>query len=175
MRLGKTDPITDIPNSQNWKLFRSPMPFGRFEQSHGAIINSWLDNEIDIVISTNPISEFIEKTGENKLIDIENHNFTIIHFPIQDRGVPSLSNLISLVEKILIELNENKRIVVHCSAGIGRTGMILACILIRSGDYSVSEAISQLSNLIPKIGPENKSQNDMIQQYFLHCHQYKSD
>ena len=38
------------------------MPFGRYEINYGEVLKSWLENEIDIVVSTNPIREFIEKS-----------------------------------------------------------------------------------------------------------------
>lgn len=168
MREGKTDSITSIPNELNWALFRSPMPFGRYETSNYAVLDSWIENKIDVAIVTNPISEFIEKTGANRLTDIEKSGVSSIYFPIEDCGIPIFSDLIRLIDEIVNQLNANEKVVVHCSAGIGRTGMILACILIASGKYTSQDAMLALSNLKPRMGPENRIQEGIILQYERH-------
>jgi hypothetical protein len=50
------------------------------------------------------------------------------HFPIVDFGVPKKEDLQILVDKIVTKLLRDKPVYVGCTAGIGRTGMIIACV-----------------------------------------------
>lgn len=51
------------------------------------------------------------------------------HFPIVDFGVPSdADSFTNLVDECVRHLRENSPVCVHCRAGIGRTGLVLACI-----------------------------------------------
>jgi len=52
------------------------------------------------------------------------------HFPIPDRGVPeSARELATLVAALHADLAEGASIAIHCRAGIGRTGLVAACLL----------------------------------------------
>nr|CAG4718007.1 unnamed protein product [Naegleria fowleri] len=83
-------------------------------------------------------------------LKFDNRVLNVAHFPIDDYGTP---NNFGMVEKI-VELFkyvkntgnvQNKGIVVHCMAGLSRTGMVLACILVSVWKMSVQDAI-QLVN-----------------------------
>jgi protein-tyrosine phosphatase len=57
-----------------------------------------------------------------------------VSFPIRDRGVPhSISAASDLVERIASRMRAGAAAVVHCRAGIGRTGVVTACTLHRLG------------------------------------------
>jgi protein-tyrosine phosphatase len=57
-----------------------------------------------------------------------------ISFPIPDRGVPStISKAIPLVEQIVCRLDSGAAVGIHCRAGIGRSALLAACVLVRLG------------------------------------------
>ncbi|WP_040329192.1 phosphatase domain-containing putative toxin, partial [Acidovorax delafieldii] len=72
-----------------------------------------------------------------------------IHLPIFDREAPSISQAYMLVRRMQLLLDQGHVIAVHCRAGIGRTGTILAAWLIREGGLSSEEAIARLRNINP--------------------------
>jgi len=58
---------------------------------------------------------------------------THIELRCPDMGVPALGELAPAIAGALRALAEGKKILVHCGAGYGRTGLFLACLLVAQG------------------------------------------
>lgn len=60
--------------------------------------------------------------------------FEIHHFPIFDMGIPTPRRAADLCRKIIVDLERRAPVLLHCKAGLGRTGTMLACSLVSLGD-----------------------------------------
>jgi hypothetical protein len=56
-----------------------------------------------------------------------------VRFAIPDRGVPTHEQMTAILDYVDTSLAEGRTVYVHCLGGIGRTGMTVACHLIRGG------------------------------------------
>jgi hypothetical protein len=56
-----------------------------------------------------------------------------VRFPIRDRGVPTAEQMTAILDYVEGALTEERTVYVHCLGGIGRTGMTVACHLVRGG------------------------------------------
>ena len=72
-----------------------------------------------------------------------------IHFPIYDREAPSITQAYMVSKRIQRAMDQGERIAVHCKAGIGRTGTILACWMIHQGGVGAQGAIERLRSIRP--------------------------
>lgn len=76
------------------------------------------------------------------------HGLRSYHLGIPDRGAPPLLWAKLLLAKIEVMLREGEVVAVHCLAGLGRTGMVLAAWLIREG-LTAEEALRRLRTIEP--------------------------
>lgn len=110
------------------------------------------------------ISAIVTLTEErlNKNI-LEQYGMEWTHIPIPDFHPPELSQILELVEFIDKMNEQGKGVAVHCHAGIGRTGTMLACYLVRLG-RTPEQAIYEVRDLRPG-SIETSEQEEAIYNY----------
>ncbi|MFO0964119.1 MAG: dual specificity protein phosphatase 23 [Gemmataceae bacterium] len=72
----------------------------------------------------------------------------LLHVPIQDMHPPSQRQLEVCMSSIQKALNQNMAVGIHCGAGLGRTGTVLACYFVTQG-MSAKNAIARVRRLRP--------------------------
>ena len=67
-----------------------------------------------------------------------------LHIPTADFHAPNMEEIDSAVEFIQNQIQNNQSVMVHCAAGLGRAGTILACYFIKYEKYSAVQAIEKI-------------------------------
>jgi protein-tyrosine phosphatase len=97
---------------------------------------------------------------------------TYRRFPIGDFGLPRREQMKELLDFIDQSIAENRTIYLHCWAGVGRTGTVVGCYLVRHGRDG-NAALKQLSDwwrLVPKHvymshSPETQAQVNFVRNW----------
>ncbi len=84
------------------------------------------------------------------------------HLPIPDFGTPSLAELRELADWITAETGNGSAVLVHCCAGIGRSGMVAAAYLVAKG-CEVTTAIEHVKGRV-RHALEHPEQVDLVRQ-----------
>ena len=101
--------------------------------------------EVDCVVSLLQQAEIEQFSLTQEGVECREQNIAFINFPIQDHSVPQFFLPFNqLIEKLSEELKQDKTIAIHCYAGIGRTGITAASLLIKNG-VQVDLALMELS------------------------------
>ncbi len=94
---------------------------------------------------------------------VEEFGFRYLHLPIADFTPPSVAQIDTFVDFVKTAERDNLATVVHCGAGMGRTGTMLACALVARG-CSADEAIDRVRELRPH-SIETMDQEECIADY----------
>ena len=89
-----------------------------------------------------------------------------LHLPTPDLKAPSedfMDRAVVFIHNRVLD-KDGKSVVVHCHAGLGRTGCILACYMIRHMGYTAERAIRHLRNERPG-SIQSKAQEDALYAY----------
>jgi len=89
--------------------------------------------------------------------------FEAHHVPVEDFQAPSLEQIAEACTLIEQALARNQKVLVHCNAGIGRTGTLLACFLVHAG-ASVEPAIERVRTERP-LSLETREQEQAVRDY----------
>jgi protein-tyrosine phosphatase len=91
------------------------------------------------------------------------------YFPIPEFDIPEdPAAFHRLVERLLARLAAGQVVAAHCWAGVGRTGLLLACLLGRLERLPGEEAIRRLRLLRPAL--ETPEQEEFVRHYLREPH-----
>ncbi|GAA6070251.1 dual specificity protein phosphatase 23-like [Tachysurus ichikawai] len=90
------------------------------------------------------------------------------HIPMVDFTPPSLSQILTFIS-ITEHTNTGQAVAVHCKHGLGRTGTMLACYLVKTRKISGAEAIKTIRCLRPGSIETHEQERAVLEfEQFLH-------
>lgn len=135
------------------------------------ISGDWIEDEftsiaeygINRIVSLLEHHEALEVgLGEEKTL-AEKCGMEYLSFPIPDRGLPiSITEFSIFTKRLYHEAAGGLNTVIHCRAGIGRTGIVAAGVLLHCG-FEPIEAFQRISTKRGVIVPDTQEQADWIQ------------
>jgi protein-tyrosine phosphatase len=155
--------LTELPYNLPGRVFRSAMPFSSFDRQ-GNLLEAYRREGISVVVLLVGDGECLEKTGFDLRGIYEKEGYEVIQLPVLDFDSPPNGELKTAVGYALQHVYDGKNLVVHCYAGVGRTGMFLACLARQVFGLGGEQAINWVRNYIPR-AVETNEQIQMILEY----------
>jgi protein-tyrosine phosphatase len=128
-------------------------------------ISDWQRQGVNTVLSLLTPEEQQELNLVNEAAQAKAHRMAFLAFPIRDRQVPDSENsLTRVLEQVDRELSPGRNVIVHCRQGIGRVGLVVACLLLTKG-LNTEMALSRLAAARGVPLPETPEQRRWIDHY----------
>lgn len=75
---------------------------------------------------------------------IDGKDVQYLHLDVEDYGAPALEVLDQAVDYIDRQITEGRPVMVHCAAGKGRTGTVLAAYLVKKENLTAEQSIQRI-------------------------------
>ncbi len=97
----------------------------------------------------------------------EQHGLNFVSYPIADRGLPpAVAEFAEITKRLYHDVAGGLNTVIHCRAGIGRTGMVAAGVLLHAA-YDVDGAFKHVSERRGVEVPDTDAQRDWLRENAL--------
>lgn len=152
----------DLSSTISGKLFLHSMP-GRYESLEDAC-SELKKLQISLIVSLAPFDEMRQKSPEYaRAIEQSELPCDVQRLPICDfQGPDDDESFAKAVSETAVSLRSGKNVLIHCGAGIGRTGMFAIAVLIALG-YEFKSAQTAVRGA--GSGPERASQEAALRRF----------
>ena len=72
---------------------------------------------------------------------------TVSRFEIPDLGIPTIEKMTAILDHLDEQLDAGRSVYVHCWGGIGRTGTVVGCWLLRHGEATPDDVLAVIAEL----------------------------
>lgn len=167
--------MTRLPIIESYWVEENKFLAGEYPGSYDPEI---MRRRIDLFLEAG-VNTFINLTQPHELLSYEAilkeqaqiHDIRASHqrFAIRDHSIPSADTMTSILDTIDEAIDNGGCVYVHCWGGVGRTGMVVGCYLVRHG-YTNAKALAQVDMLYKTRpcnpyfahSPENKDQIEFV-------------
>lgn len=122
-------PIPDVPTGRV-----AILPRPRAGDWLADEVAAWRAVGVEVVVSLLDDDEITELGLADEEACCSGWGLRFVRFPIPDRGTPEArAAFTALVTSLVAELRQGRYVGVHCRMGIGRSGLLAACLLVALG------------------------------------------
>ena len=128
-------------------------------------VSDWKGGGIGTVVSLLEPQEEWDLDLRGEAAEVRHEGMEFVSFPIPDRHVAkSETELANTLERLEQLLTTGTNVLIHCRQGVGRTGMVAACLLVKKG-MSPGAAVEKVSAARGVAVPETEEQREWIDHY----------
>ena len=136
-------------------------------------VSEWIDDEfghiqssgITLVVSLLEEAEAYELGLRQEAAIAQRFGLGFLSFPIPDRGLPeSVFKFVDFTRELYQRVIDGHHIAIHCRAGIGRSGLVAAAVLLHDGMIP-EDAFALISEKRRVSVPDTREQKDWLIQH----------
>ena len=135
------------------RLCAGPYPLESLDLLRSAGVDTFVDLTEEGEYDLPPYAELVDGTEH-------------VRFPIPDYGVPTHERMTEILDFVDDALTGDRVVYLHCLGGVGRTGMTVACHLMRGG-ASAEDALASIAawRADGRRSPETDEQRRFVQSW----------